>query len=282
MRSIIAALLVCGFLISPIWSTEPTASLSRDEVLILLRDGNARFVSENPQKWPEVAVTREHLATEGQHPFACIVTCSDSRVPPEVLFDRSLGDLFVIRLAGNVMTPEAAASVEYAVEHLRVTVVVVLGHTGCGAVKAALTGRHEEIKGPMSTLLSRIYPAVDAARMKGFGGEELYQATINENARMSAEQLLRDSRVIDEAVSRGYLTVLSAVYDLHSGTIRWQHQLMAAVTPVTPPPVMPQAEAVPAPTKNADAAVKTDTQAAKTKPKTKAAQADTDYAKRHR
>jgi carbonic anhydrase len=211
--------------------------MNRDEALARLREGNARFVAAEPQAWNADALMRQKLAAEGQHPMACIVTCSDSRVVPEILFDLSLGDLFVVRLAGNVVTPEAAASVEYAVEHLRVPVVVVLGHTQCGAMQAALEAGNAETSGPMGALLSRLRRAIESVRAKGFTEAEVYQAAINENARLGAEELLRSSRAVDEAAQSGHVTLLSAVYDLADGTVHWQMQLMAAVAPAkaTPP-----------------------------------------------
>lgn len=225
-----ALLLTAAFALS----AELGPVMDRDEALARLREGNARFVAAEPQAWNADALMRQKLAAEGQHPLACIVTCSDARVVPEILFDQSVGDLFVVRLAGNVVTPEAAASVEYAVEHLRVPVVVVLGHTQCGAMQAALEAGNAETSGPMGALLSPLRRAIESVRAKGFAEADLYQAAINENARLGAEELLRSSRVVDEAAQSGRVTLLSAVYDLADGTVHWQMQLMAAVAPAKP------------------------------------------------
>jgi len=237
--AVAAALLMTAF---ALMAAELGPVMDRDEALARLRDGNARFVASEPQAWNAGSERRQELAAVGQHPIACIVTCSDARVPPEILFDQSLGDLFVVRLAGNVVTPEAAASVEYAVEHLRVPVVVVLGHTHCGAMQAALEAGDRETAGPMGVLLARLRRAIESVRAKGFAEAELYQAAINENARLGAEELLRSSRVVDEAAQSGRVTLLSAVYDLADGTIQWQMQLMAAVAPAKATPVSERAE----------------------------------------
>ena len=232
--AVAAALLMTAF---ALMAAELGPVMDRDEALVRLRDGNARFMVGEPQAWNAGSERRQELAAVGQHPIACIVTCSDSRVPPEILFDQALGDLFVVRLAGNVVTTEAAASVEYAVEHLRVPVVVVLGHTHCGAMQAALEAGDRETAGPMGVLLARLRRAIESVRAKGFAEAELYQAAINENARLGAEELLRSSRVVEEAAQSGRVTLLSAVYNLADGTIHWQMQLMAAVAPAkaTPP-----------------------------------------------
>jgi carbonic anhydrase len=257
-------------------SAELGPVMERDEALVRLRDGNARFVAGEPQAWNAGSERRQELAAVGQHPIACIVTCSDARVPPEILFDLSLGDLFVVRLAGNVVTPEAAASVEYAVEHLRVPVVVVLGHTQCGAMKAALETGDRETAGPMGPLLARLRTAIQSVRAKGFAETDLYPAAINENARLGAEELLRSSRVVDEAAQSGRVTLLSAVYDLSDGTVHWQMQLMAAVAPAkaTPPAKAGDVHAGGAEKNSIEQAIKPQGR--------KTAEESTTYARRHR
>lgn len=212
-------------------ATPPAAALDR------LQEGHAHFIAGQSSVQCATASVREHLA-EGQHPFACIITCSDSRVPPELLFDQSLGQLFVVRVAGNVISPEVVGSVEYAVEHLHTPLVVVLGHSGCGAVNAALGEAPPE--GAVAALIHRIQPALEAAREKGYGPDDLPAATVRENARRGAQALLDGSRAMDDAVRTGELMVLSAVYDLHSGEISWQTQFCAA--PVRAVPAAPVAE----------------------------------------
>lgn len=276
----VALIFLLGCAISS--ASEPEQSISRNEALARLRDGNARYASGHPQEWTAGLEKREELAAGGQHPFACIVTCSDSRVPPEILFDQSLGDLFIVRLAGNVASPEAVASVEYAVEHLHVPVVVVLGHSQCGAVRAALASCQHETPGPMGQLMSHICPAVKSVRDKGFSEEELYSATINENARMAAEQLMRSSRVIDDAIQSDHVTLLSAIYDIHGGTVRWQMQLIAAAAPEkSPAAVELHASDKSAPVLEKKAESETKQAAAKPRAKKTPDESGT-YARRHR
>ncbi|MCX6600507.1 MAG: carbonic anhydrase [bacterium] len=274
--AVAAALLMTAF---ALMAAELGPVMDRDEALARLRDGNARFVASEPQAWNAGSERRQELAAVGQHPIACIVTCSDARVPPEILFDQSLGDLFVVRLAGNVVTPEVAASVEYAVEHLRVPVVIVLGHTHCGAMQAALEAGDRETAGPMGALLARLRRAIESVRAKGFAEAELYEAAINENARLGAEELLRSSRVVDEAAQSGRVTLLSAVYNLSDGTVQWQMQLMAAVAPAkaTPPSARAEIHADETSKPPQVSAVKNEA-----KPQRKAAEEPDTYARRHR
>ncbi|HEY3296108.1 MAG TPA: carbonic anhydrase [bacterium] len=243
MRSFLTTLLM-ACLAWPLLANEPASAVSREQALSELRNGNSRFVAGTPHAWAAGTAKRE-LLTKGQHPLACVITCSDSRVSPEILFDQSLGSVFVVRLAGNVVSPEAVGSVEYAVEHLHVPLVVVLGHSSCGAVSAALA--EPDMEGPIATLINRIKPSIDAAKQKGFAGDELAGAVITENARHGAEELVHDSRAVDEAVQKGSVTVLSATYDLKTGRVAWQTQLSApafdAAVATTPAGEKPATEA---------------------------------------
>jgi carbonic anhydrase len=223
---------------------EPVHGFTHDQALTTLMQGNQRFVGDQPLAWSATAAKRTEL-TAGQHPFACVITCSDSRVPPELLFDQSLGDIFVVRLAGNVMTPEAVGSVEYAVEHLHVPLVVVLGHSKCGAVSAALNPPAE--RSAVSTILDLLNPAVAAARAQGYDGPELADAVIRGNAQRGALTLIDGSRALESELRSGDLTLISAVYDLSTGRVDWLTQLSAppALSPVAAAP-MPAPEAKPA------------------------------------
>ena len=249
MRRILMITLVFA-LVVPLFAAESATTVGSDQALSTLRSGNARYMKAQPQIWSANTDKRE-LLSKGQHPVACVITCSDSRVSPEILFDQTIGDLFVVRLAGNVVTSEVVGSVEYAVAHLKVPLVVVLGHSSCGAVGAALT--EPEIEGPIGTLVSRIKPAIDIAKQKGFTGDDLAGAVVNENARHGAEVLLQSSRVIDDAVKTGGVSVLSATYDLKSGRVAWQTQMCAAAPE---PPSTTAVAATPAPDKT-DKAEKT-------------------------
>src|SRR5216683_1840927 len=161
----------------------PAASVSADNALAKLKEGNLRFAtSEVSQSKPTAA--RRAATAQAQHPFAIIVGCADSRIPPELVFDQNLGDLFVIRTAGNLVDDHALGSIEYAVAHAGARLIVVLGHTRCGAVTAALESDHAP--GHIQSLVRDIQPAVKAA--KGKPGDAL-AATVTENARQVAAQI---------------------------------------------------------------------------------------------
>ncbi|MBK6766456.1 MAG: carbonic anhydrase [bacterium] len=220
MRS--AFILLLAYCLAALASDKPpvhTVSKSLEK----LRDGNERFVKGQPARWNSGDARRQELSG-GQTPYACVITCADSRVPPEQIFDAGLGELFVIRVAGNVTPPEVIASADYAVGHLHCPVVVVMGHTKCGAVAAALTAT--EFAEPLKTLIDGIRPSVEACEHKGYDGESLYAGTIKENARSGAMSLLSGSRHIEEAVAEGHCTVLSAVYDIETGGVEWQSQMV--------------------------------------------------------
>jgi carbonic anhydrase len=128
-------------------------------------EGNQRFVSGKITIKDIGPAKREDLAVNGQKPFAVIVSCSDSRVPPEILFDQALGDIFVVRVAGNVLDPVAMGSVEYGAEHLGCPLLVVMGHENCGAVKATVDGG--EAPGSISAIVDKIKPSVEKANRRG-------------------------------------------------------------------------------------------------------------------
>ena len=182
------------------------------KALQLLQEGNARF-SENrmahPRRDPE---TRQSL-TEGQNPFAALLTCADSRVSPDLVFDKGLGDLFVIRNAGNIAGPSAIASIEYAVAVLGVNLVVVMGHDQCGAVKAAIDNVN---LGHISSITDRIKPAVKEAKLQS---GDVLENSIRLNAVYVAKQLRNTEPIIKEACDRGDLIIRSAVYSLDTGKV---------------------------------------------------------------
>jgi carbonic anhydrase len=192
-----------------------TPAVSADEALKRLLDGNARFVAgtPTPPSHDGLLKRRSEVATT-QHPFAVIVGCSDSRVGPEVIFDQGLGDVFVIRTAGEVMDAAGLGSIEYAVEHLGASLIVVLGHQRCGAVDAAVKGAHEQ--GHIADILSQIAPVV--AETKGMSGDPLDNA-VRANAIHVAKQLESTAPILSEKVHAHALKVLSARYDLDSGKV---------------------------------------------------------------
>ncbi|MBI5765167.1 MAG: carbonic anhydrase [Planctomycetes bacterium] len=156
-----------------------------------LKKGNLRFSENHPTHPHEGAARLRETSVGGQHPFAVVVACSDSRVPVELLFDQGIGDLFVIRVAGNVCGEDELASIEYAVEHFGVRLVVILGHSQCGAVTAVVQGAKEHSH--IDHLLQRIDPAVKAARRESplLAGEELIAASVRQNVLHTMEELLK-------------------------------------------------------------------------------------------
>lgn len=194
--------------------------ITADEALQKLMEGNQRFVAYQMkgQKLCD-ANTRQSL-TKGQSPYAIILCCSDSRVPPEIIFDQGLGEIFVVRVAGNIADPVVLGSIEYAAEHLGSPLMMVLGHSRCGAVTAAVgaTGNPE---GNIGTILETISPAVNLARneAKGKNKEEVIEAATDENIRLVCKSLLAQSEIIKHLAHGGKLKIVGAKYDLDDGKV---------------------------------------------------------------
>lgn len=181
-----------------------------EEALAELMAGNRRFVEGRPVG-PHRSMARVRDVAEGQSPFAAVLSCADSRVPVEILFDQGFGDVFVCRAAGNVTNPELVASLEFGTLVLGARVLVVLGHTQCGAVKAAIAG--EPVPGQISTLYGRIQPAVERSTTR-----EL-EDVARENVRIQARLLSTSSPVIAQLVRDRTLLVTGGVYDLTTGGV---------------------------------------------------------------
>jgi carbonic anhydrase len=186
------------------------APLTPDEALARLVDGNARFVGKRLTSFNEDLDILKQSTVEKQEPFAGILSCADSRVPVELVFDQSIGHIFVTRVAGNVASSEIIASLEYGVAVLGTKVIMVMGHGGCGAVKAAIGGK--AAPGQISALYRYIRPAIDQA------GSDL-NAAIRANAVIQARLLRESSPVIAEALQQGTLRVVASHYDLASGKV---------------------------------------------------------------
>ena len=178
-----------------------------------LMDGNKRFV-EGKMTHPDQDLGRRTGIVKGQNPFAIIVSCSDSRVPPEVVFDQGLGDLFVIRIAGNVLNDEAIGSIEYAVEHLGSKYLMVLGHESCGAVAATVKGG--EAPGHIGSIVKAIQPAVEAAKKQQ---GDLMDNSVKANVSMVVQKLKSNAPILEHAVKKGDLVIEGARYDLDEGTV---------------------------------------------------------------
>jgi carbonic anhydrase len=197
----------------------PKTTLTPDQALRLLKEGNDQFRMEAPFRAAQGRERRVELA-RGQAPFCVLVGCSDSRVPPELLFGRGLGELFIIRNAGNTVDTAALGSVEYGVGVLGCPLVVVLGHDACGAVAAAVevVERNATFPGVIGEMIQSIIPAVLAAR--GERGDLLHNA-VTENARRVARRLKTQSPVLQEALRANRLKVVAARYRLTDGDVDW-------------------------------------------------------------
>jgi carbonic anhydrase len=194
-------------------SSTVTKSPTPDEALARLMAGNQRYVAARAEHPRQDAARRRELSG-GQNPFAIILGCSDSRVAPELIFDQGLGDLFIIRVAGNVVDDLILGSIEYAAEHLHTPLMVVLGHSKCGAVLATVAGG--ELDGHLPELAEAIQPAVERAKAQE---GDLINNSIRENVLMVAEQLRESQPIMAKLVKAGKLKVVAARYDLDSGQV---------------------------------------------------------------
>jgi carbonic anhydrase len=186
-------------------------TLDPDAALAELMEGNKRFVAGRLTHHEQDLSILKQSTVEKQQPFAAVLSCADSRVPVELVFDQSIGRLFVTRVAGNVVTPEIIASLEYGAAVLGTRIILTMGHSGCGAVKASIDGKG--VPGQISALFPHIRPAVDQA------GADL-EAAIKANARFQAGLLREGSTVISELVRAGKLKVSAGFYDLGTGAVQ--------------------------------------------------------------
>lgn len=183
-----------------------------DTALQKLMDGNQRFTQHHPQ-YPDQSEARLTEVSQAQHPFATILSCADSRVPAELVFDQGIGDIFDVRVAGNISTPETLGSIEYAVALLGTPVLMVLGHERCGAVTAAVQG--EALPGDIGSFVKAILPAVE--RVKGKAGDTVDNA-VTANVLYQIEQLTR-SPLLSERLQSGALKIVGGRYDLDTGRV---------------------------------------------------------------
>lgn len=195
------------------------------EALERLQIGNRRFVDGHQN---QASVTREELeaSTRGQKPFAIVLGCADSRVPVELIFDHGIGDLFVVRVAGNVVTPAQFGSVEFAAEQFGTELVVVLGHSYCGAVKATLDHLRRpggSLSPGLQSIVDRIQPAVESLVDGELAGdpEALLRAGIRANVQESVEQLRRGSPILESLIAADRLHVVGAEYSLNTGIVEF-------------------------------------------------------------
>lgn len=224
-----------GGLTLALLAAEDADKLSRmlqHSTLALLKEGNLRFVADKPVHPHQDLGRRAELAAAGQEPLATILACSDSREPVELIFDRGVGDLFVIRVAGNVAGVSELATMEYGVTHLGTPLLVVMGHTQCGAVTAVVKGA--ELHGHLPALASLIQPAAAKAKVEA-DATALVPTAIRNNVWQQIESLVRSSELIREAATEHRVQVVGAIYDITTGKIEWlgPHPLMDKL--VAPP-----------------------------------------------
>ena len=179
--------------------------------------GNKRYVTERYAK-PDIGYKKRLALTHGQQPFAVILGCADSRIPPEIIFDQGLGDLFVVRTAGQVVDTVVLGSLEYAVEHLAVRLLLILGHQDCGAVKAALAGA--EAPSHLCSILQAIVPAVENAKSRT---GELLPNAIKANIDFTIDKLKSASPVLSKAITAKGLQIIGAIHNIQDGSVDFDY-----------------------------------------------------------
>lgn len=211
-------LILAGCVALSLYANDNGAGISASEALQMLKDGNQRFIS-GKSIHPHSDFERIKEVAKGQKPFVTINGCSDSRVPPELIFDQGFGDVFVVRNAGNVSDTDEVGTIEYGTEHLGTNLVVVVGHTKCGAVTAVAKGDH--VEGNIPKLVDNIVPAVD--KVKHLRHNEEYTKWINEaiieNVNQSIKDILAKSEIVSHLVKEGKVKIVGAIYDTDTGKV---------------------------------------------------------------
>jgi len=199
------------------------SKITQDQALQILKEGNARFVAGKRDHPGEFLTRARETAEHGQRPIATFLSCCDSRVPLEIIFDQNIGDLFSIRVVGNICRDSQLGSMEFGVKYLETPLCVVLGHTKCGAVTAACTGQGLEEN--IQALMHSIHPAVERARAStGKTGNDIIETCCIENIFVQMETMFQKSGVLREAVRRGELSIHGAVYDIETGLVTFLGQ----------------------------------------------------------
>jgi len=221
LQMLMIGTVVCGLTTWASDHADAGLKYSPAEALERLKNGNIRYVKGESKHPRADAERRTETTTGGQHPIATIIACSDSRCSVEVLFDQGLGDVFVVRNAGNICNVNEIASAEYAIGHLNTPVCLVMGHTMCGAVTAAAT--EAKLGGHLPALISNIQPAI--AKVKAANpdlqGKALVPAAIEANVRLGMENILMRSDEIRALVAEQKLILIGGVYDLATGEVKW-------------------------------------------------------------
>ena len=223
LRKIVAPLIAVALFASLAFASGTTGSLSADEALTALMEGNAKFISGDVEHLVANSQPARRLDTgvNGQKPYAIVVTCADSRLSPEILFDKGIGEVFVVRVAGNVVSPHELGSIEYGAEHLGAKLVVVLGHSKCGAVSAAYDyfttpeSLRPELSKNLESIVEDIEPAVNQAVAAGTGKAGAEDINVD----VVVKQIKKKSRVIREMVETSGVKVVGAKYDVVTGAV---------------------------------------------------------------
>ncbi len=221
MKKTFAALLIAflaGLLLAGTSAAAEKSPMSAEQAEKLMKDGSQRFIKAYCGKTPKQGNKCLTDVAMRQAPFAVVVACSDSRVPPELLFDRGIGDLFIIRLAGNIVDDAALGSIEYAVDHLGTPLVVVMGHKRCGAVQATVEAveKNQQVPGHLPALVDALKPAVE--QVKDQPGDKVDNA-VRANIKLITAKLKAAEPVLAPAVKAGKVRVLGAYYDLDNGKV---------------------------------------------------------------
>ncbi len=220
--------------VTPVAHAAPS---SADEALKMLTEGNQRWVSNSTQN-PSCDNEQRIEQANGQTPFVTILTCADSRIPVERVFDRGVGEVFTIRVAGNIAGDSETGTIEYGLGHLHTKLLVVMGHTKCGAVKACVDGAHNgALHGKVRELVASIEPAVDRAKRNNPDADasEVVNLAVKENVWQGVYNLMTGSSEIRDLVNKGEVKVIGAIYDVHSGKVEflgehpWQKELLTAL-----------------------------------------------------
>lgn len=216
----LSTLLLLAVMAGTAFAASSGPGIDPDQALQRLKEGNARFVADTPAK-KDIAAKRLATSKDGQTPYAIILSCADSRAPVELIFDEGVGDLFVIRVAGNVAATDEIGTAEYGADHLNVPLMVVLGHTQCGAVTAVT--QKAEVHGSIPRLVAPIAPAVTAAEKANPKLERsaLVPKVIEANVWQAIDDTMRQSPIIRARVAAGKLKVVGAIYHLDDGKIEW-------------------------------------------------------------
>ena len=197
--------------------SQPFAQQGTPDAVHRLKEGNERYAA-GKQQAKDYTKDRQAVA-EAQQPYAIVLACADSRLSPEIIFDESLGKLFVVRNAGNVVEPVTLGSIEYAAEHLQSKLLLILGHESCGAVKATIAGG--EASPNLEEIVERITPAVELAKHAKLNEQETLNMAIKENVLLQADHALAQSKVLQELVHSHKLQIICGVYNLHTGKVEF-------------------------------------------------------------